>query len=83
MGAGAPQFFCQVLFFRLNGTFIFLTSGLSLLFSFGMLLPLLMIVGPEGHQGELRPLLCYFCKGRRAATQQPTRKDVSAAVQHL
>jgi hypothetical protein len=57
MGAGAPQFMCVILFFRLNGTFIFLTSGLSLAFSFGLLLPLLMAMGPEGSQGEVCELL--------------------------
>ena len=53
MGAGAPQYLCQILFFRLNGTFIFLTSGLALAFSFGLLIPLLMAMGPEKQQGEL------------------------------
>ena len=57
MGAGAPQFMCVILFFRLNGTFIFLTSGLSLAFSFGLLLPLLMAMGPERSQGEVCELL--------------------------
>ena len=33
-----------ILFFRLNGTFIFLTSGLALLFFF-VLIPLLMVAG--------------------------------------
>ena len=65
MGAGAPQFACVILFFRLNGTFIFLTSGLAIFFSFFMLIPLLMAMGPEGQQGEL----CFW---RSAHAQEAT-----------
>ena len=64
MGAGAPQFMCAILFFRLNGTFIFLTSGLALLFSFFMLIPLLMAMGPEAQQGEL----CFWRSASRSNT---------------
>jgi hypothetical protein len=72
MGAGAPQFACAILFFQLNGIFIFLTSGLSLFFSFSMLLPLLMMAGPEGDQGELAALwrrACRSCKARAGNTR--------------
>lgn len=69
MGAGAPQFLCQILFFRLNGTFIFLTSGFALAFSFGLLLPLLMAIGPEGQQGEI----CAWRGQSRARVREVAR----------
>lgn len=72
MGAGAPQFMCVILFFRLNGTFIFLTSGLALLFSFFMMIPLLMIAGPEGQQGEL----CFFRRSHGGNRSAGTSKGV-------
>ena len=53
MGAGLPLFFCAMTFFKLCGWFIFATSAVSLLSSFGLLLPLLMILGPEGSQGDV------------------------------
>ena len=71
MGAGAPQFACVILFFRLNGTFIFLTSGFALAFTFGFLLPLLMAIGPEGQQGELCALF-----GKRAQGGKPAQGGV-------
>ena len=73
MGAGAPQFMCQILFFRLNGTFIFLTSGLSLAFSFGLLLPMLMAMGPEGNQGEV----CALFRRKSANGQQGKKRAVA------
>ena len=72
MGAGAPQFACVILFFRLNGCFIFLTSALSILFSFTMLLPLLFSFGPVGTQGSLAALCRRLCRcGRRGQPRPP------------
>ena len=56
IGAGIPLFLCVVMFFYTQGLFIFLTATSSLFFSFALLMPLLMIAGPEGEQGDLRAL---------------------------
>ena len=53
IGAGIPLFFCVVMFFFTQGLFIFFTALCALYFSLFFLLPLLMIAGPEGDQGNI------------------------------
>ena len=66
MGAGLPLFFCAMTFFKLCGWFIFFTSLISLLASFGLLVPVLMIMGPEGDSGNLA--VCFGCKKKGSAS---------------
>lgn len=65
MGAGLPLFFCVFDFFRSEGIFIFCTSASALVLSFIFLVPLLMIMGPEGNQADL--LVC--CKKEPEASK--------------
>lgn len=51
--AGLPLAASVFVFFRLFGFFIFFTSFFAILYSFILLIPLLMILGPEGSQGSL------------------------------
>ena len=53
-------------FFKLCGWFIFFTSLISLLASFGLLVPVLMIMGPEGDSGNLA--VCFGCKKKGSAS---------------
>lgn len=52
-GATFPMFFAQITFFSKFGYFMFLTMGLSLFTSLGNFCAMLMLVGPEGHTGQL------------------------------
>ena len=54
MGAGLPLFFTAMTFFKLCGWFIFFTSLCSIVQSFFLLMPMLMILGPEGTRGTSR-----------------------------
>ena len=98
MGAGLPLFFCAMTFFKLCGWFIFFTSLISLVSSFGaqhshrpstssphtspllspprlpslsctgLLVPMMMIAGPEGSTGDLSVLFgCKKAAGKRTA----------------
>ena len=97
MGAGLPLFFCAMTFFKLCGWFIFFTSLISLVSSFGaqhshrpftsthtspllspprlpslsftgLLVPMMMIAGPEGSTGDLSVLFgCKKTAGKRTA----------------
>lgn len=51
--ASMPMLFATISFFSKFGAFMFLTMGLSLIFSLGFLASLLMIVGPLGTSGSL------------------------------
>jgi len=81
IGAGVPLFFCVVMFFFVQGLFIFYTALCALFFAFFFLIPLLMIAGPEGRLGDLR--VCFPClEGRRKvgsdskSTTKPATQDV-------
>lgn len=50
--AAALLFACGFYFFFQFGGFIFMVIGLSILMSTNLLMPLLMLVGPEGSQGR-------------------------------
>eukprot|EP00435_Cladocopium_sp_Y103_P054863 s86_g18.t1 len=51
--AAAMLFACGFYFFFQFGGFIFMVIGLSILMSTNFLMPLMMLVGPEGDQGRL------------------------------
>lgn len=79
-GAAVPLCFAKhFLFFEEAGFFILLVAVFALFFSFCMLMPLLMICGPEGTTGDLANYLgpCVRCvkkvlgmgDGARAATR--------------
>lgn len=56
VGAGIPLLFCVVMFFYTQGLFIIFTAICALFHAFFFLMPLLMIAGPEGNQGDLSTL---------------------------
>ena len=76
--AAAPLLFCVFSFFKAEGIFIFATSLSAILFSFILLIPLFMTIGPQGEQGDLQVLLrlCGLKKAKAPAgatkTQQAT-----------
>ena len=76
--AAAPLLACVFSFFTAEGIFIFTTSISAILFSFILLIPLFMTIGPQGEQGDLQVLLrlCGFKKAKAPAgatkTQQAT-----------
>lgn len=51
--AAAMLFACGFYFFFQFGGFIFMVIGLSILMSTNFLMPLMMLVGPEGDQGKM------------------------------
>jgi hypothetical protein len=53
--SAAILFGCGFNFFFQFGGFIFIVIGLSILLSTNLLMPLLLLFGPEGEQGRLRP----------------------------
>ena len=69
--AAAPLLFCVFSFFKAEGIFIFTTSLSAILFSFILLIPLFMTIGPQGEQGDLQVLLrlCGFKKAPAGATK--------------
>ena len=68
--AATPLLACVFAFFKAEGIFIFTTSLSAILFSFILLVPLFMTIGPQGDQGDLQVLL-RLC-GLRKATAAPT-----------
>ena len=76
--AATPLLACVFSFFKAEGIFIFTTSLSAILFSFILLIPLFMTIGPQGEQGDLQVLLrlCGLKKAKAPArvtkTQQAT-----------
>ena len=56
LGASLPLFGAQIIFFFKFGVFIFITIGLSLLFSLGFFAAALSVAGPLGDAGALATL---------------------------
>ena len=71
--AAIPLLFTQIIFFNEMGFFILFTALFGLLFSFTLLMPLLMVVGPEGETGDVVALVRRM-RGQRAA---PTSKSAA------
>jgi len=67
MGAGVPLLFCVVMFFNTQGNFVFFTALAAFGHSFLFLMPLFMICGPEGSQGDLTFLLRLCGAGKKRA----------------
>ena len=63
-GAATPLLFAKnFVFFQMAGCFILFTAIWGLFFSFFLLCPLLMIMGPQGETGDLRAIFrCCFPK---------------------
>jgi len=63
-GAAVPLLFAKnFVFFQMAGVFIFFTAVWGLIFSFFLLCPLLMVLGPTGEIGDLRAIFrCCFPK---------------------
>merc|ERR1712232_959809 len=60
--AAVPLFFCQSIFFKRFGTFVFITIFLSILLALFLLPPLLLLIGPTGHFGDVK--LFYRIAGK-------------------
>merc|ERR1712093_848918 len=56
IGAGLTLFLCNFAFFQEFGAFLCVTSFSSLIYSFFFLMPLLMVIGPEGEMGQFTTL---------------------------
>jgi len=57
IGAAVPLLFASFLFYVKMGWFIFFVALWGVIYSFTMLVPLMMICGPEGTQGDVTHLL--------------------------
>ncbi|KAJ8602620.1 hypothetical protein CTAYLR_010198 [Chrysophaeum taylorii] len=53
LGASIPMFGAKIIFFQKFGAFVFMTIGLSLLYSLGFFCALLFHIGPLGKSGAL------------------------------
>jgi hypothetical protein len=80
MGAGLMLFQCKIAFFQQYGSFIFLVILLSLLVALTNLPPLILLLGPEGHQGEIAPLYWLAERLSRARRSQAPAKSAEAAA---
>jgi len=80
MGAGLMLFQCKIAFFQQYGSFIFLVILLSLLVALTNLPPLIMLLGPEGHQGEIAPLYRLAERLSRPRHGQAPAKSEEAAA---
>jgi len=68
-GAAVPLSFAQhFLFFREAGHFILSTAAFGIFFSFTMLIPLFMVMGPEGNYGDIDRLFVWCTKERTRAS---------------
>jgi len=79
IGAGFGLLFTVVMFFYVQGLFILFTAICALFHSLAFLMPLLMIAGPVGHQGDLSWLsdrYWYWC-GRIGAGERTRTVDVA------
>ena len=73
-GAAIPLCAAQhFIFFQEAGLFILFTAVFGLIFSMSFLMPLLMICGPEGKQGDLVAIYRRLCG----------KKDPEEVVQKL
>ena len=82
IGAGVPMCLTVVVFFNTLGWFILLVAITSIVLSFIFLLPALMIIGPEGTQGDLGFLLPAKLKSAEASPRPapPAKAGFSAEV---
>uniref|UniRef100_A0A7S2CWY4 SSD domain-containing protein n=1 Tax=Haptolina brevifila TaxID=156173 RepID=A0A7S2CWY4_9EUKA len=82
VGAGSTLLFCVAMFFYVQGLFILFTALCALLHSFAFLMPLFMIAGPVGQQGDLRWL---FSQGWQAIVGKRRARtvDLQAPLGHL
>jgi hypothetical protein len=55
--AAAPMFGCTMVFFKMFGTFIFLIILYSIILALLLLVPILLLIGPEGHFGDI---WCFY-----------------------
>lgn len=69
--AAIPLLFTQIIFFKEMGFFILFTALFGLLFSFLLLMPLLMVLGPEGETGDVMALVRRI-KGQKGALTSTT-----------
>merc|ERR1719198_391236 len=70
-GAAIPLLFAKnFVFFQMAGCFIFFTAVWGLFFTFFMLTPILMVIGPQGEMGDIRAILrccpCFKGSSKRA-----------------
>jgi len=65
LGAAAFMFLAMLVFFRQFGTLLFSTIGFSLLFSMGLFVTLMGIIGPQNDTGDIYVLFRRICCQRR------------------
>jgi len=71
--AAAILFGCGFYFFLQFGGFIFFVIGFSILMSITFLMPILMLIGPEGTQGDIN---CCRCRLRKQTKVDPVDADI-------
>jgi len=75
-GAAIPLCFAQHFqFFKMAGDFILSTAIFGIFFSFTMLMPLLVVAGPEGTQGDVDVIFEKLC-GKRKMSRTADDGDV-------
>ncbi|WAR02491.1 DISP3-like protein [Mya arenaria] len=65
LGAAAFMFLTKLTFFMQFGVFLFSTIGFSLVYSMGLFVTLMGIVGPENDTGDLYALFRRCCRRRK------------------
>ena len=77
------MFFTVVVFLWTLANYIFFVAFCAIILSFTFLLPLLMICGPQGEQGDLRALLRFCrakCTGNVSRTSPSAPPSAAAAT---
>jgi predicted RND superfamily exporter protein len=77
LGASLFMFFTVLSFFSQFGTFLFSTIGFSLVFSMGLFVTLLGIIGPEGNTGNVLAFFRRVCgeRSRRRKSRRDARQN--------
>ncbi|XP_076464766.1 protein dispatched homolog 1-like [Babylonia areolata] len=70
LGASSFMLFAKIQFFFQFGIFMFCTMGFSLVFSMGLYVTVMGILGPEGDTGDIRVLVRKCCVRRRVKDGQ-------------
>lgn len=79
--AGLPLFGCAASFFFKFGFFIVFTSLWAIVYAFGLLLPLLLVLGPEGSQGSINRFLPKQARMRESVPDRNSRVSLGSAAE--
>jgi len=71
--AALPLVLCKVVFFNRYGTFVFIIILVSLVVALFLLVPLLLVVGPNGHFGDIQ---CFYWLGSKIKGFDPKQASI-------